>query len=126
MKRIWISALLLTGLFISCLAHGRYVSTVTGEVIDRLEQAEEAAELEQWETADRHLRAARQLWEKHSDYLHTTLQHRDVDSVDLSFRETIEFLESRERGEFSASNARLIGQLTLLAGAEQLTAQNIL
>lgn len=126
MKRIWISAMLLVGIFAASLAHGIYVSSITEEVIGHLEEAQSDARQEQWDSADRQLQAAQRIWEDHSNYLHNTLQHRDVDNVDLTFRETAQYLLTRKWGEFSAFNARLIEQLTLLGGAEQLTLQNVL
>ena len=126
MKQIVISALLLLGLFAACLAHGFYVSSVTEDVITRLEEAHKDAEQGQWDLAGGQLQSAQQLWEELSGYLHTTLQHRDVDNVDLTFRETAQFLNSQKWGEYSAANARLMEQLTLLGGAEQLTLQNVL
>lgn len=126
MKRIWISSLLLVGIFAASLAHGFYVSSITEEVLGHLEAAQNEAGREQWEAADGQIKTAQEIWEKHSGYLHNTLQHRDVDNVDLTFRETAQFLYSRKWGEFSASNARLMEQLTLMGGTEQLTLQNVL
>ena len=48
------------------------------------------------------------------------------DSIYTSFREVVEFLDSREQGEYSAANARLIALIELLNESEQLTLKNIL
>ena len=49
-----------------------------------------------------------------------------TDSIYTSFREVVEFLDSREQGEYSAANARLIALIELLNESEQLTLKNIL
>ena len=71
-------------------------------------------------------RAAAEKWEAQDAYLHVTLRHADTDSIYTSFREVVEFLDSREQGEYSAANARLIALIELLNESEQLTLKNIL
>ena len=76
---------------------------------DLLSQAEHDA----WNEADELTRAAAEKWEAQDAYLHVTLRHADTDSIYTSFREVEEFLESREQGEYSAANARLIALMGL-------------
>lgn len=125
MKRIIISTLLLLGVFGGALAHSYYVSSITRDVTFHLEEAESYVTWESWSDAEEQVKTAQQLWEDQSSYLHNFLQHRDVDNIDLTFQEAAEYLRCRKTGEFSAVTARLIKQLELLAGAEQLTLQNV-
>lgn len=126
MKRLWISVTLLLFLFSSTLANTYYLSSFTMELTELLSQAEYQGEAGNWEAAIGLTKKARQIWESHSLYLHTTLRHADIDNVYLLFLQTQEFLDCRESGEYSAANATLMGQLKLLCEQEKPSIENIL
>lgn len=126
MKRIWIALALLLAIFGCAVYNGCYLGELTGEIGGLLTQAEAQAEAGRWEEAEKLTEAARRRWEEKDLYLHVTLRHSDADQVYTGFREVTEFLASREQGEYSAANAKLIAQLELLAEAEQLSLKNVL
>ena len=126
MKRLWISLALLGLLFCGTLANTAYLSSFTCEITDLLLLAETKGEAGDWEAASVLTKQAREHWESHSTYLHTTLRHADLDNVYLFFLQVEEFLDCQEGGEYSAANAALIGHLTLLREQEELTIKNIL
>ena len=126
MKRIVIAMALLVGIFSACLAHSIYLSGFIRDLTVTLEQAEAKAEQEDWTGAKDLTQQAAEKWQKNSTYLHILLRHSDTDQVYTGFGEVKEFIQCQEGGEYSAANARLIAQLTLLAEAEQLTLKNVL
>ena len=107
MKRLWIAALLLAVLFGATLCNNLYLRGFTGALNALLEQAEARAE-----TGD--------------CYLHILLRHSDTDQIYTGFQEVLEFLTCQEAGEYSAANARLMTQISLLYEAEQFTLKNVL
>ena len=48
------------------------------------------------------------------------------DRIYTGFQEVLEFLTCQEAGEYSAANARLMTQISLLYEAEQFTLKNVL
>ena len=120
MKRAWIALAILCAVFAAALYNGYVLRGFTEELTGLLTLAQT------WNEADELTRAAAEKWEAQDAYLHVTLRHADTDSIYTSFREVEEFLESREQGEYSAANARLIALIELLNESEQLTLKNIL
>ena len=126
MKRAWIALAILCAVFAAALYSGYVLRGFTEELTGLLTLAQTQAEHDAWNEADELTRAAAEKWEAQDAYLHVTLRHADTDSIYTSFREVEEFLESREQGEYSAANARLIALIELLNESEQLTLKNIL
>ena len=65
-------------------------------------------------------------WQSRDSYLHILLRHSDTDQIYTGFQEVLEFLTCQEAGEYSAANARLMTQISLLYEAEQFTLKNVL
>lgn len=126
MKRAWIALAILCAVFAAALYNGYVLRGFTEELTGLLTLAQTQAEHDAWNEADELTRAAAEKWEAQDAYLHITLRHADTDSIHTSFREVEEFLESREQGEYSAANVRLIALIELLNESEQLTLKNIL
>ena len=128
MKRLYVSLGLIALLAVLCGAHTAYLSRFTGELSGLLTQAQEQVEREDWESATRLTRQAREQWINHEGYLHITLRHADVDAILVSFDETLAFLQGSERqpAEYAAVNARLLTQLELLLEEELPILTNIL
>ena len=116
MKRLWIAALLLAALFGATLCNNLYLRGFTGALNTLLEQAEARVLTEQALTQ----------WQSRDSYLHILLRHSDTDQIYTGFQEVLEFLTCQEAGEYSAANARLMTQISLLYEAEQFTLKNVL
>ena len=125
MKRLWIALALLGAIFIGTLFHIRSLHGFTDTLGTLLEQADERAAAEDWEQALDLTVQAKDIWAGRDVYLHVLLRHADTDAIYAGFRETLALLDSREYGEYSAANARLVTQIELLYEAEQLTLKNI-
>ena len=128
MKRLSISAGLIALMAVVSALHVWHLNDFTGQLAGLLTQAQEQVELENWEEAARLTRQVKDRWMEHESYLHITLRHADTDAIQISMDEALAFLEGDERqpAEYAAVNARLLGQLRLLAEAELPTLTNLL
>ena len=79
-----------------------------------------------WEEARVLTEQALSQWQSRDSYLHILLRHSDTDQIYTGFQEVLEFLTCQEAGEYSAANARLMTQISLLYEAEQFTLKNVL
>ena len=126
MKRFWAAVVILFLLFSATCANSLYLVSFTRQLTDLLLEAEARCESGGWDRAMELTQKAEELWEDHSTYLHTTLRHAEIDEVELTFRQVKELLRRREDGEYSATNARLMGAIYLLCEQEQVNLKNIL
>ena len=126
MKRLWIAAALLAFLQGASLANAWYSQSLTGDMTDRLRQAQSLAEGENWDQAEAVTRQVYEDWQDHHFYLHTLMRHSDTDQVLRAFRQVLEYLRLQEPDQYNAANADLIAQLELLAEMEQASVVNVL
>jgi len=127
-RRLCVSLGLIVLVGALCAVHIVYLGRFTRELTGLLSQAQAEVEREDWGEAARLTEQARERWEGHGGYLHTTLRHTDIDAILISFDETLAFLRAGERqsAEYAAVNQRLITQLELLLEAELPTLTNVL
>ena len=126
MKRLWIAAALLAFLLGASLANAWYSQSLTGDMTDRLRQAQSLAEGENWDQAEAVTRQVYEDWQDHHFYLHTLMRHSDTDQVLRAFRTVLEYLRLQEPDQYNAANADLMAQLELLAEMEQASVVNVL
>ncbi len=126
MKRLWIAAGLLILLLAASLTNAWYVQSVTGEMGERLRQAQTLAEGDDWTRAEAMTRQVYEDWQARHFYFHTLMRHSDTDQVLRAFRQVLEYLRLQEPDQYNAANADLIAQLELLAEMEQATVVNVL
>lgn len=126
MKRGWLAIALLAAMVALAAWHACAMTALTGGLTDALEQAENLAEAGDWDGARQATMDAQSRWDDAGFHLHVTLDHAVVDEVSAGFAETLEFLELREAGEYSAANARLMERLELLGEMERPSPENLL
>lgn len=126
MKRGWIAVALLVGMMALAFWNVSTLGALTGELGQSLARAEEMAEQGDWVGAAQLTQTASRRWDSKHFYLHATLEHDVTDAIAVSFAETLEFIERREAGEYSAANARLMTQLELLGEMERPLLENLL
>lgn len=125
MKRGWMAVVLL-GLMLGLAAwHTWTLGSLTETLGAILERSELMAESGDWAGAEELTRQAQARWRERDFHLHVTLEHEVVDEIDVSFAETLEFLQCQEAGEYSAANARLRTQLELLGEMERPVLENL-
>ena len=126
MKRGWLAVVLLLAMVALAWWQVVTLNGLTEELTGLLAQAEERAEAGDWEGAAQVTKAASDKWDGRHFYLHATLEHQVTDEIATSFAETLEFIQCREAGEYSAANARLMKQLELLGEMERPLLENLL
>ena len=126
MKRLWIAAGLLVVLLGASLANAWYARTLTGDMGERLRQAQALTERDDWSRAESVTRQVYEDWQNNHFYFHTLMRHSDTDQVLRAFRQVLEYLRLREPDQYNAANADLMTQLELLAEMEQPTLVNVL
>lgn len=126
MKRLWIAAALLAAVFFATLYNTHYLDKFTSNMSQLLMQAEERAQSGDWDGATVLTNQAYQVWQAHTRYLHILLRHSDIDDVETGYWEVLNYIFSKESGEYPAANARLVSRIGLLYEAEQLTLKNVL
>ena len=126
MKKGWLAVGLLAGMVVLSLWHVSALRGLTEDLGEQLRRAEELAESGDWDRAEEITKAASEQWNGRAFYLHVTLDHKTADDIAVGFAETLEFLAWQETGEYSAANARLMTQISLLYEAEQFTLKNVL
>ena len=126
MKRLWTAVGLLLLLLAASLANGWYAQKLTGDMNQRLRQAQILAEQDQWGPAEAATRQVYEDWQDRHFYFHTVMRHSDTDQVLRAFRQVLEYLQLQEPDQYNAANADLMAQLELLGEMEQPALANVL
>lgn len=126
MKRLWIAVVILFTMLGSTLGNSWYLNGLISDFVHRLTSAQELAVSDNWDNAIRLTEQVVDNWEQHDFYLHIMLPHRDIDDIHLTFREVQEYLKLEETDQYTAANAKLVAQLSLLGEMEQLNWKNVL
>ncbi len=126
MKRLWIAAGLLALLLAASLTNAWYAQKLTGNMGERLRQAQTLTGQGNWDRAEALTRQVYEDWQDHHFYFHTLMRHSDTDQVLRAFRQVLEYLRLQEPDQYNAANADLVAQLELLAEMEQATVVNVL
>lgn len=126
MKRLWIAVGLLALLLAASLTNAWYAQKLTGNMGERLRQAQTLTGQGNWDRAEALTRQVYEDWQDHHFYFHTLMRHSDTDQVLRAFRQVLEYLRLREPDQYNAANADLVAQLELLAEMEQATVVNVL
>lgn len=127
MKRLWFPLLVILLLAGAALVNIHYLGVFATSLSESLESAQKEAENGHPDAAYRNTLLAQQRFLDHAFYLHVTLNHEDIDSIQASFGEVLEYLRLGETsGVYVAANSNLLIKLSLLTESEQLTLKNIL
>lgn len=126
MKRLWGAVALLVLLLAAGLINGWYVQSLTDRMAERLEQAQQLTEKDQWDQAEEITHQVYDDWQGHHFYFHTVMRHSDTDQILRSFDTVLAYLEFHEMDQYAAANADLVAQLGLLAEMEQASMVNVL
>lgn len=126
MKRAWLSFAILAIILSGALFHTWRLARLTDELSGLLLHSERLAEESRWDDAAHMAELAANQWHARDSYLHTTLQHADIDEINLAFSELREYIEHQELDQCAAATARLVTLLELLSEMERPTLLNIL
>lgn len=126
MIRFWCGVVTLLLLLSLAYGNARWVERFTQDLVEQLTEAQNLAEEEQWKQASDLTYQAYEQWEAHSFPLYILLRHDDLDHIMITFQSISQYLEEEDKEPYTANNAQLMAQLTLLAEMEQCTLENIL
>lgn len=125
MRQLWISVAILAAMILLLAWNTTHVREITGNMIDALTQAAEAAQAEDWERAGELTKQVQDQWEKDLNYLRYVQTHADIDEVTVLLREVAGFLTDQDVGEYTATNVRIIAKLEVIQGLEEISAGNL-
>ena len=126
MKYFWIPMALLALLLGASLANARLVEAEVEPWREAIESSVASAEDGDWEAALRAVRAARESWDAHKDYLHIVTAHDELDRVDILFATAEGFAREEDMAEFRAEASELAVQLGIIVELQKLTLRNTL
>ena len=126
MKRLLIAAGLLLFMLAGCLLNAWYAQRLTGDMIQALKQAQQAAQEDNWDRAEAVTLQVYERWNSRHFYLHVVMRHSDTDQILRDFRSVLQYLEIQEMDQYAAANADLMTQLELLSEMEQASLVNVL
>lgn len=91
-----------------------------------IEEAQRAAERDDWEGASRILHRTQSSWDDRRVFLHIVTAHDELETADALFATADSFAAERDKTEFRAALAELAAQLRVVEERQQLTLRNVL
>lgn len=126
MKALYIPAVILTAILCFSLWTGRYVDNRVQTWQQMLESADRAAGREDWEQVERRLRETARDWQKSAPFLHTLMEHDELDETENLLAGAMAACQIRDQADFHKLLSQLTAQLDHLAETQALDLQNIL
>ena len=126
MKVVYIPVGLLAVILAFSLWTGRYVELRTEEWTAILEQAEDAAQREQWAEAEAILDSAYKNWDSSQTFFHTIMKHEELDDAESLFTGALAACRERDNEDFHILLSQLAKQLELLAETQAISIKNVL
>ncbi len=126
MKALYIPAAILTAILCFSLWTGRYVDSRVETWQQMLERADRAAGQEDWAQAESRLREAARDWRKSAPFLHTLMEHDELDEAETLLAGAMAACQVRDQADFHKLLSQLRAQLDHLAETQALDLQNIL
>ena len=121
MKRFfWIPFLLLLALFSATLANAAVADRLVEDWCTELDQLQNTAQAEDWDSVRTDLAAFHQGWDRHATYFHIILQHDELNEVEslLSRADSFAFEQDEEISTHTADGDALV---TVLDGTGRFT-----
>ena len=126
MKRLWIgigllAAIIILGFWTSCRMEDIHTS-----ISSDLRRAAQAAQSEQWDTADRLGQATQAQWQESWDFSAILADHTLLDEIDGLFAQAEVYRKNRDAVRYAAFCARLSTAIDALQEAHRLSWRNLL
>lgn len=125
MRHLWTAVGILCGLILLLEVNTACLNRLTLPLASSVRLASTAAREGDWETAMARSEAAEAAWDACETYLYLVQHHSRVSEIAVLLDESLERLESRDLGEYTATNARILSQLTAICRSEALSAENL-
>ncbi len=126
MKRSWLGAALLALLLILGVLSQWGSSRINTPAREALEKAAHAAQKEDWAQVDRHIKEARDHWQKHKDLRAAVVDHSHIEMIECSFAGLEVQRASRDAMATAVTCADLSRQMQALEDTQKLSWENVL
>lgn len=126
MRTLIVSAAMLALLFLSGITSGVLLSSQCRAWEEQLTAAEDAATVEQWQTAQIQLTALQRSWDQHEGVLHSLLHRAEVDEAQVLLEQCRLFASLQDVDSLLSAGEQLRCQFRHLAETEELHLDNIL
>ena len=126
MKRFWLGVILLCLLLFLGLWEIVWIPSVSHPIGEMLNQAAQAALLEDWTAANTLTKSSRQQWQAHWDIFAATTHHGPMEEIDSLFARAQMLLQNRATVEFSACCVRIGEMIKALGESHQVNLRNLL
>lgn len=126
MKSLFSACLILAALFGASITNAVVVTNVTDEIHETLSLSQQAAQQEDWDTAHQLLARAQETWETHNAYLHTMVNHDELDEAESLFAEIGQYAKQQDANKYCTFSECLAVQLDHIQETQQLSIQNVL
>lgn len=126
MRALYVPLGLIALLLALSLWTGTYVRQRTDHWTAQLEATASAAQDDDWIGAERRLREFLADWEKTEGFLHTIMDHAQLDAAESLFAGAEAACRERDEEEFQVLLAQLTAQLRTLAETQSGSVKNIL
>lgn len=126
MRHIIISVSLLVLSLAFCLVSSSLVSRACSETNALLQQAQSAAQREDFETARRYLKEADETWAERERFFGVVLRHDEADDVFRDFAELKAYAETTDSDEFLAACASVMATIEHIGAMTRAAFHNIL
>ena len=90
-----------------------------------LEQTEQSAAREDWESAESQLTAAYADWDSSQTFFHTIMDHGELDEAEKLFAGAFAVCREEDGADFHQMLAQLTSQLRLLAETQSVSIKNV-
>ena len=91
-----------------------------------LGEADRAAGEERWEETGQQLQQSYDSWQKSRTFLHTVVEHDDLDEVETLFAAAFAACDEEDIPDFHTALNQLSEKLRLLAETQEISVKNIL
>lgn len=126
MRALTIPAAVLAAVLAFALWSGCYVQGRTEVWTALLGEADRLAGEERWQETAQQLRRSYESWQESRTFLHTIVEHDDLDEVETFFAAAFAACDEEDIPDFHTSLNQLAEKLTLLAETQEISIKNIL
>ncbi len=126
MRALIIPAAVLAAVLAFALWSGCYIQNQAEAWTALLGEADQAAGEERWEETEQRLQQSYDSWQKSRTFLHTVVEHDDLDEVETLFAAAFAACDEEDIPDFHTALNQLSEKLNLLAETQEISVKNIL
>lgn len=125
MKKEIIAGVFLLVILVACLINIYFISELTDEMIQLIEDAEKLASAESWETAAARIETALKLWTDKDGYTAVVLSHDDIDEATEALYELLSKINAQSIDDITGAAQIAITCFEHIATDEQISFSSV-